>query len=249
MAAGARRARPPTFEGACTAASVAATADVACALTLLCHIILPPLHRGRTSLLQIPCAPEFDWGTEPRPHLASDQLVIYEMHVRGFTAHHTSGVRHPGAPRLGACACGGRRTIVADLPLPRALTGLFLGVVERAQHLQRMGVTAIELLPVHAFNEMEWASRRNPITGEVGPPPLRCSRARNLTRARVQALKQYWGYSTVNFFAPMPCYATMPLRAAHEFKTMVKVLPPPRTAARRCLMRGGRRRCTRWAWR
>jgi pullulanase/glycogen debranching enzyme len=62
-----------------------------------------------------------------------EDLVIYEMHVRGFTQHHTSGVEAPGT---------------------------FAGVVERLDYLAGLGVNAIELMPIHEFNELEYYQAR-----------------------------------------------------------------------------------------
>ncbi len=121
----------------------------------------------------------FDWGTDRHPRTALEGSVIYEMHVRGFTRHESSGVSSPGT---------------------------FLGVIEKIDYLKNLGVTAVELLPVHEFNEDELI-RRNPLSGEK--------------------LKNYWGYSTVLFFAPNKGYAQgeeLSGSAVREFKTMVKAL-------------------------
>lgn len=121
---------------------------------------------------------DFDWqGDRPLRHSWS-KTVIYETHVRGLTIDPSSTVAHPGT---------------------------FLGVIEKIPHLQELGVTAVELMPVHEFNPLE-LKRVNPETGE--------------------ALRNYWGYSTVGFFAPSAGYGTG--RAAgcqiDEFKTMVREL-------------------------
>lgn len=69
----------------------------------------------------------FDWKGDDHPRIPGDELVIYEMHVRGFTRHPSSGVKHPGT---------------------------YLGVVERIPHLKELGVNAVELLPVQeSFTE------------------------------------------------------------------------------------------------
>ena len=100
--------------------------------------------------------------------------MIYELHVRGFTRHPSSGVRHPGT---------------------------FLGLCEKIPHLKSLGVTAVQLMPVLEFDELD-ASRKNPLTGE----PLR----------------NYWGYSPLSFFAPKASYAAQAGRQVREFKEMVK---------------------------
>lgn len=121
---------------------------------------------------------EFDWQGDCAPKHAWSDIIIYEMHVRGFTVHDSSQVTHPGT---------------------------FLGVVEKIPYLQSLGITAIELLPVQEFHENE-LPRTNPIDGT--------------------ALKNYWGYSTVGFFAPKESYSSRRYDGAAvvEFKTMVRAL-------------------------
>jgi isoamylase len=109
-----------------------------------------------------PIVPPFDWQGDKGPlGLPAEDLVVYEMHVRGFTAHPSSGVRAPGT---------------------------FLGAVERLDYLQSLGVTCLELLPVHEFNELEYDA---PIPGS----------------ATGERRRNFWGYSTVGFFAPMARYS------------------------------------------
>ncbi len=66
----------------------------------------------------------FDWQGVPSPNLGLEQLIIYEVHVKGFTAHQSSGVRFPGT---------------------------YLGFIEKIPHLTQLGVNAVELLPVHEY--------------------------------------------------------------------------------------------------
>jgi glycogen operon protein len=123
----------------------------------------------------------FDWqGDRPlnRPLRTS---VIYETHVRGLTMHPSSaglGVRHPGT---------------------------FRGVIEMIPYFRDLGVTALELLPVQEFDELE-NPRLNPLTGE--------------------RLANYWGYSTISFFAPKGRYSASGAlgQQVTEFKEMVREL-------------------------
>lgn len=139
-------------------------------------------HRLPADMLPPKCmvvGNEFDWGDDRPPSVPLEDSVIYEMHVRGFTRHESSGAANPGT---------------------------FLGVTEKIDYLKSLGVTAVELLPVHEFNERELI-RRNPDTGEK--------------------LKNYWGYSPVLFYAPNKEYAVgrePGATAVTEFKTMVKAL-------------------------
>ena len=118
----------------------------------------------------------FTWGGDQLLRTAWDRTVIYELHVHGFTA------RHPD--------------------IPKELRGTYAGLATPAviDHLQHLGVTAVELLPVHHFIRDKHLIDRG--------------------------LTNYWGYNSIGFFAPDIRYATSPDRGNHvwEFKTMVKAL-------------------------
>ena len=120
--------------------------------------------------------PVFDWENVRRPKVPWDQTVLYEVHVKGLTADPVAQVNHPGT---------------------------YLGLTEKIDHLKQLGVTTIELLPVHEFDPYEL--RANGPTAEL-------------------ELTNYWGYSTLSFFAPHRFYASDPQQALAEFKQMVKQL-------------------------
>ncbi len=82
--------------------------------------------------------PPFDWQGVSKPQIAEEEWIIYEMHVRGFTKHTSSHVKHPGT---------------------------FLGVIEKIPHLKSLGVNAVEFLPLFEFNECE-NTLKNPETGK-----------------------------------------------------------------------------------
>jgi isoamylase len=102
----------------------------------------------------------FDWQDDLPPGHSWSSTVIYETHLRGFTMHPSSGVAHPGTYR---------------------------GLMEKIPYLKELGVTAVELMPVHEFNEHQVVGS-NPQTG--GP------------------LRNYWGYDPVAFFAPKASYSS-----------------------------------------
>lgn len=119
---------------------------------------------------------DFDWqGDQPLRHSWAS-TVIYELHVRGYTVHPSAQVTFPGTYR---------------------------GLIEKIPYLKDLGVTAVELMPVHEFNEHE-ITRVNPLTGE--------------------RLKNYWGYDPLGFFAPKASYANVHAVGAQvlEFKEMVR---------------------------
>jgi isoamylase len=116
--------------------------------------------------------PAFTWGDDRRPDVPWHEMVIYEMHVRGLT------MSHPDVPPQ---LCG-------------TYAGLTCGPV--IQYLKRLGVTTVELMPVHSF---------------IDDRPL-----------VERGLRNYWGYNTLGFFAPEPRYSAS--GKVKEFKTMVKTL-------------------------
>ncbi len=120
----------------------------------------------------------FDWEGDKHLNLPMHELVIYEMHVRGFTRDPSSRVQHPGT---------------------------YKGVIEKIPYLIDLGINVVELMPVFEFNEQE-ALHKNPETHKK--------------------LHNYFGYSTVSFFAPMNRYASEVSgnAAVNEFKEMVKAL-------------------------
>ncbi len=119
--------------------------------------------------------PYFDWGYDRPPRTPLHESVIYETHVRGLT------MRHPDvAPHL---------------------RGTFAGVAHPAivEHLTSLGVTAVELMPVHQFLQDHHLVERG--------------------------LRNYWGYNTTAYFAPYNEYASTGHHSSvQEFKTMVKTL-------------------------
>jgi isoamylase len=115
--------------------------------------------------------PAFTWGNDHPPRTPWEHTVIYELHVRGFSM---------------------KRIDISD-----SLRGTYSGLMQPGlvDHLKRLGVTAVELLPVHSF-----------ITDS------------NLLEKK---LRNYWGYNTLGFFAPDRGYASVPDFAFAEFKEMV----------------------------
>ncbi len=115
--------------------------------------------------------PAFSWGDDRKPNTPWERTVIYETHVRGYTMQHPD-VRED-------------------------LRGTYRGLASREaiRHMKRIGVTAVELLPVHMFLDDDYLVEKG--------------------------LKNYWGYNTIQFFAPARRYAATPDFAFSEFKEMV----------------------------
>jgi len=116
--------------------------------------------------------PAFDWEGDARPNIPMADTVFYETHVRGFTMQMDE--------------------------LPPGVRGTFAGIASEAAiaHFKKVGVTAIELLPVQAFNDER--------------------------RLIDMGLCNYWGYNTVGFFAPEPRYCAG--GDFNDFRCMVKAL-------------------------
>jgi isoamylase len=113
----------------------------------------------------------FDWRESHKPSVPWDRTILYEAHVRGYTKLH---------PRV-----------------PEALRGTFAGLAtpEVIEYIRSLGVTSVELLPVHAFvNDSHLLER---------------------------GLTNYWGYNSIAFFAVDPRYFADPMRGVQEFKEMV----------------------------
>jgi glycogen operon protein len=116
--------------------------------------------------------PDFDWKGQPRTRgVPWDHTIVYEAHVKGFTKLHPAVAEHLKGTYAG------------------------LGTKEVIQYVKSLGVTSIELLPIHAFiNDSQLPER---------------------------GLTNYWGYNSIGFFAPDPRYSSAPDQCLREFKEMV----------------------------
>lgn len=120
---------------------------------------------------------DYDWENDRRPEISWPEMVVYETHVRGFTAGPGSNVNAPGTYR---------------------------GMIEKVPYLKSLGVTSVELLPMFEFDEMEYFHQNDPRS----------------------SLRNFWGYSTAGFFAPMSRYAASGNHGQQvtEFKDLVKAI-------------------------
>ena len=120
--------------------------------------------------------PRFDWGDDVAPGVPLHESMIYEVHVKGFTALHPT--------------------------IPPALRGTYAAMAspEAIEHLTLMGITAVELMPVHQFVDD--------------------------THLVAKGLHNYWGYNSIGFFAPHGAYSSVGDGGGQvdEFKSMVKAL-------------------------
>jgi glycogen operon protein len=120
--------------------------------------------------------PTFDWGDDRRPNTPFHHTVIYEMHVKGFT------MRHP--------------------EVPEAMRGTYAGLAQPAviDYLKKLGITAVELMPVHQFVTDRYLVDKG--------------------------LRNYWGYNSIGFFAPHNHYSSSGDQGqqVQEFKQMIKAM-------------------------
>ncbi len=121
-------------------------------------------------------ADAFDWGDDHRPSTPWAKSILYEVHVKGFT------MRHPG--------------------VPKPLRGTYAGLASAAAiaHFHALGITAVELLPVHEAVDEGFLAK--------------------------QSLTNFWGYNTLGYFAPDQRFSSQGSRGGQvaEFKQMVKTL-------------------------
>ena len=127
-------------------------------------------HRGQIIM------EDYDWNGDVPLRIPPCELIIYEMHIRSFTAHPSSGCRFKGT---------------------------YAGVIEKIPYLKELGVNCVELMPIFEFDEFE-----------------------NSRMVEGYRLLNYWGYSTVGFFAPKAGYSAAARfgMEADELKHMIRSL-------------------------
>ncbi|HZM09783.1 MAG TPA: glycogen debranching protein GlgX, partial [Candidatus Limnocylindrales bacterium] len=121
---------------------------------------------------------QFDWEDDQPLNIPLVNSIVYEAHVRSFTVHSSSAVAHPGT---------------------------YAGLIEKIPYFQKLGVTAVELLPVNEFEQGD-TDRVNPFTGE--------------------RLLNLWGYQPTAFCAPNTAYSSQRAdgEQVHEFKQLVRTM-------------------------
>ena len=172
-------------------------------------------------LLKTPISqPEFDWEDDERQEISYEDMIVYRLHVRGFTRHASSGVEDRGT---------------------------FAGIAEKIPYLKELGVTTVELMPSNEFNEVMMRPRqiqhryqersKEMKTGlssslEVESSEIASSEITsekmdlNLSTSVMEAdgRLNYWGYGPSFLFAPKASYAGKGKNPVTEFKNLVKTL-------------------------
>ncbi|MGL4981528.1 MAG: glycogen debranching protein GlgX [Treponemataceae bacterium] len=119
---------------------------------------------------------EFDWQGDRPLNYPLQKCILYEAHLKGVTKDSSAKVKN---------------------------SGTYEGLIEKIPYFKDLGITSLELLPIHEFDEFENS---------------------NINPKNAQRLTNYWGYSTINFFAPKASYASNSLLGGQvaEFKKMVR---------------------------
>ncbi|MBR4027275.1 MAG: glycogen operon protein GlgX [Lachnospiraceae bacterium] len=142
----------------------------------------------------------FSWGNDKQPEIPKSQMVMYKLHVRGFTM----------------------ASKMAD-----KIKGTFMGIKNKIPYLKDLGVTTIELMPMYEFEEMpipedieacipdyvKWQAEKEDLIQPI------------IVGEKEEEKKlNYWGYSEGNYFAVKASYASEPKKASIEFKKLIKSL-------------------------
>ena len=161
--------------------------------------------KERKSLRSLAACHDFSWKEDRHPGIPYTDMVLYKLHVRGFTM--AAGVAHKGT---------------------------YLGVSEKAEYLRELGVNAVLLMPCTEFNEIDEPEENEDVPSFFSSKFYRSSTYKNNASMDMEEdpsqtdrkyRVNYWGYTGhYFFFAPKASYASNPERADAEFKTMVKKL-------------------------
>jgi glycogen operon protein len=139
---------------------------------------------------------EFDWGESHAPEIPRAQMVMYKLHVRGFSMD--AGRKHGG--------------------------GTFAALMDRIPYLKKLGITTLELMPVYEFEELEFPAKTKLPDYVKWQEEQDDTIKLPETSAEPLPKVNYWGYKAGSYFAVKASYAADPAHAAREFQTLVRRL-------------------------
>lgn len=140
----------------------------------------------------------FAWGMDKQPEIPKSQMVMYKLHVRGFSM----------------------ASKVAD-----KMKGTFSAIKNRISYLKDLGITTIELMPIYEFEEISVPVKKQlKLPDYVKWDPEKDDLIKPIALDEEKKKLNYWGYSQGNYFAVKASYAQEPLKASVEFKRLVKSL-------------------------
>lgn len=144
----------------------------------------------------------YDWGEDRMPGLPYEEMILYALHVRGFTRHRSSGVKHKGT---------------------------YDGIVEKIPYLRELGITSVLLMPTYEFDEiMDDGTVSEPATMEQAAasykqPPAQTVNGESESVYKPSCRLNYWGYQSGLYYIPKSNYA-YGNDAVTEYKNMVREL-------------------------
>lgn len=139
---------------------------------------------------------DFDWGKDRAVEIARSQMVMYKLHVRGFTMD--SGTK--------------------------SMPGTFRALMNRIPYLKKLGITTVELMPVYEFEELEFPKESKKLPKYIPWKEETTDLIKPHRKQEQDPRLNYWGYKKGEYFAVKASYAAEPHRASAEYKLLVKRL-------------------------
>lgn len=143
------------------------------------------------------CLDAFTWGEDKQPEVAKSQMVMYKLHVRGFSMGNKSAAKAKGT---------------------------FEAVKAKIPYLKDLGITTVELMPIYEFEEMPLMEELPQVPDYVKWDADKADVIQPIVLEKKEERINYWGYEEGNYFAVKASYAKEPQKASVEFKKLVKAL-------------------------
>lgn len=142
------------------------------------------------------CQEHFDWGEDRAPEIPKESMVMYKLHVRGFSM---------------------------DKGAPKRIAGTFEAITSKLSYLQKLGVTTVELMPAYEFEELV-IPKKLQLPSYVNLSKGETAEQKETVEPEEEIRINYWGYKKGNYFAVKSSYAKDPAKASASFMQLVKAL-------------------------